>query len=64
MYAPVVSRFTTYGVKVPPPVSAYMARMMTLPGMVAWGRRAQKEVDNGLPRNFRISYCASVPLSR
>lgn len=48
MYAPVVSRFTTYGVKVPPPVSAYMARMMALPGMIAWGRMAQKEVDAGL----------------
>jgi glutathione S-transferase len=52
MYAPVVSRFTTYGVKVPPPVSAYMARMMALPGMIAWGRMAQKEVDNGLPNSL------------
>lgn len=52
MYAPVVSRFTTYGVKVPPPVSAYMARMMALPGMIAWGRMAQKEVDNGLPHQY------------
>ena len=49
MYAPVVSRFTSYGVKVPPNVSAYMARMMALPGMIAWGRMAQKEVDAGLP---------------
>jgi glutathione S-transferase len=49
MYAPVVSRFTTYGVKVPPQISAYMARMMALPGMIEWGRMAQKEVDNGLP---------------
>ena len=49
MYAPVVSRFATYGVAVPPPVSAYMARMMALPGMIGWGRMAQKEVDNGLP---------------
>jgi len=48
MYAPVVSRFVTYGVTVPRPVRAYMDRMMALPGMIAWGRMAQKEVDAGL----------------
>lgn len=48
MYAPVVSRFVTYGVKTPPAVSAYMARMMALPGMLAWGRMAQKEAELGL----------------
>ena len=45
MYAPVVSRFVTYGVKTPPAVSAYMARVMALPGMIAWGRMAQKEIE-------------------
>ena len=48
MYAPVVSRFTTYGVSVPPPVKAYMARMMALPAMRDWGAAAQKEVDAGV----------------
>jgi glutathione S-transferase len=48
MYAPVVSRFVTFGVKTTPAVSAYMARMMALPGMIAWGRLAQSEVDKGL----------------
>ena len=48
MYAPVVSRFITYGVTVPKPVRAYMDRMMALPGMIAWGRMAQKEVEEGL----------------
>lgn len=48
MYAPVVSRFVTYGVKTPPAVSAYMARVMALPGMIQWGRMAQKEVELGL----------------
>jgi glutathione S-transferase len=48
MYAPVVSRFVTYGVETPPAVSAYMARIMALPGMIAWGRMAQKEVELGL----------------
>lgn len=48
MYAPVVSRFVTYGVKTPPAVSAYLARVMALPGMIAWGRIAQAEVDKGV----------------
>jgi glutathione S-transferase len=49
MYAPVVSRFLTYGVKTSKPVSAYMARVMALPGMIAWGRMAAAEVKKGLP---------------
>jgi glutathione S-transferase len=49
MYAPVVSRFITYGVKTSKPVSAYMARVMALPGMIAWGRMAAAEVKKGLP---------------
>ena len=48
MYAPVVSRFTTFGVAVPAEVQAYMARMMALPAMRDWGAAAQKEVDAGL----------------
>lgn len=48
MYAPVVSRFTTYGVDVPAPVRAYMERVMALPAMHDWGAAAQKEVDAGV----------------
>ena len=48
MYAPVVSRFTTFGVEVPAPVAAYMTRMMALPAMVDWGFESQKEVDAGI----------------
>lgn len=48
MYAPVVSRFTTYGVAVPAPIKAYMERMMALPAMRDWGAAAQKEVEAGL----------------
>jgi len=48
MYAPVVSRFTTYGVEVPPGVQAYMERMMALPAMRDWGLASQAEVDAGL----------------
>ena len=48
MYAPVVSRFTTYGVEVSPQVRAYMERMMALPAMQDWGKASQEEVDAGL----------------
>jgi glutathione S-transferase len=36
MYAPVVSRFTTYGVDVPADVKAYMNRIWALPAMREW----------------------------
>jgi glutathione S-transferase len=48
MYAPVVSRFTTYGVKVSAPVHDYMARIWTLPAMQAWRAASQKEVEQGV----------------
>jgi len=48
MYAPVVSRFVTYGVRVPAIVTTYVERMMALPAMRDWGTAAQKEVDAGL----------------
>jgi glutathione S-transferase len=48
MYAPVVSRFTTFGVAVPVEVQGYMERMMALPSMRDWGAAAQKEVDAGV----------------
>lgn len=48
MYGPVVSRFTTYGVAVPPRIAAYMAKMMALPAMQDWARASQDEVDAGL----------------
>ena len=48
MYAPVVSRFTTYGVEVPPIVKTYMERVMALPAMRDWGTASQKEVDAGV----------------
>ncbi len=47
MYAPVVSRFVTYGIEVPHPVRTYMDRMMALPAMLDWGRAAKAEVDAG-----------------
>jgi len=48
MYAPVVSRFQTYGVEVPAAVRAYMDRVLALPAMQAWGIVAAKEVADGL----------------
>lgn len=48
MYAPVVSRFTTYGVEVSLPVKDYMARIWTLPAMQAWRKASQKEVEDGV----------------
>jgi glutathione S-transferase len=49
MYAPVVSRFLTYGIALPQTVKAYCERMMGLPAMQDWGRAAKAEVDAGLP---------------
>jgi glutathione S-transferase len=48
MYAPVVSRFITYGVEVPADVRGYLERMMALPAMQEWAAASQKEVDAGL----------------
>lgn len=48
MYAPVVSRFVTYGVEVPPLVQGYIDRMMALPAMQDWAAASKKEVDAGL----------------
>ena len=49
MYAPVVSRFETYGVEVPAPVRAYMDRMLALPAMREWRAVCEKEIEAGLP---------------
>lgn len=48
MYAPVVSRFITYDVGLPPRLDAYAAKMMALPAMQDWAKAAQAEVDAGL----------------
>lgn len=48
MYAPVASRFTTYGVQLPGLVKDYVARVMALPAMRDWGDASRKEVDAGL----------------
>jgi glutathione S-transferase len=48
MYAPVVSRFETYGVEVSAPVRAYMDRILALPAMQEWKKAAEKEIAAGL----------------
>jgi glutathione S-transferase len=48
MYAPVVSRFATYGVTMPPRLQAYADKIMALPAMRDWGVAAQAEIDAGL----------------
>jgi len=48
MYAPVVSRFTTFGVAVTAPVKDYMARIWALPGMQAWLKASKKEMEDGI----------------
>lgn len=47
MYAPVCSRFRTYGVEMSAPVAAYVERVCALPGMVDWGTDARDEVARG-----------------
>jgi glutathione S-transferase len=48
MYAPVVSRFRTYGIALPELARAYSERIWSLPAMRDCAADAQKEVDSGL----------------
>jgi glutathione S-transferase len=45
MYAPVVTRFHTYDVKLDRDCSAYCERIMALPDMIAWRKAALLEPD-------------------
>lgn len=44
-YAPVVTRFATYGVALPPLLAAYSERVFALPPMRDWVAAAQAEVE-------------------
>jgi glutathione S-transferase len=44
-FAPVVMRLRTYGVPVPPPIAAYLDRVVALPGVAAWITGALAEHD-------------------
>jgi glutathione S-transferase len=48
MFAPVVSRFVTYGIDVPAPAKAYVERVFALPAMRDWEKAARAEVDAGI----------------
>lgn len=48
MYAPMVSRFETYDVTVPPIVRGYMDRVLALPAMARWRKGAQEEIAAGI----------------
>jgi glutathione S-transferase len=45
MYAPVVTRFLTYDVKLDPQCAGYCERIMALPGVVAWRAAAMLEPE-------------------
>jgi glutathione S-transferase len=45
MYAPVVSRFRTYGVKLDGPAKAYAERIWDLPAMREWREAALAEKE-------------------
>ncbi|HEV2302232.1 MAG TPA: glutathione S-transferase C-terminal domain-containing protein, partial [Stellaceae bacterium] len=45
MYAPVVTRFSTYDVRLDPAAAAYCRRIMELPDMVAWREAALREAE-------------------
>lgn len=47
LYAPVVSRFVTYGVALPARSHDYCARMMALPPLAEWRAGAEAEIARG-----------------
>lgn len=47
-YAPVVTRFVTYGIRVPGEAQAYMEAVLAMPEMQAWVADARREVEAGI----------------
>jgi len=54
MYAPVVSRFQTYGIPMSDEIKEYAARMMALPEMQEWLAGAEREIEEGLPDQWLV----------
>jgi glutathione S-transferase len=48
MYAPVVSRFRTYGIALEPELQAYCDRVFALPAMQDWLMSSEAEITRGL----------------
>ena len=46
MYAPVVLRFRTYAVELPPPCRAYADAMLELPALREWIEAAEREAES------------------
>lgn len=54
MYAPVVSRFLTYGISMPAELEQYAERVMALPAMQEWMVDAKQEIVDGLPDQWKV----------
>lgn len=54
MYAPIISRFTTYEVKVDPISKAYMNTILNLPAMKEWYQAAREEKET-IPQYDTVS---------
>lgn len=53
MYAPVVSRFLTYGIDMTDEAKTYTGQVMALPAMQEWRAAAAREVADGLPDQWQ-----------
>jgi glutathione S-transferase len=49
-YAPVATRFATYGIALPAPARSYVKRILALPAMREWTKAAKTEVKRALSR--------------
>jgi glutathione S-transferase len=54
MYAPVVSRFLTYGIQMTGDTKTYAEHVMALPAMQDWRTGAEQEIADGLPDQWQI----------
>jgi glutathione S-transferase len=54
MYAPIVSRFKTYGIPMSDNVDSYATKVMALPAMKDWLAGAEQEIENGLPDQWVV----------
>lgn len=54
MYAPVVSRFLTYGIPMSDQLDCYARRVIALPPMQEWLDGARQEIEDGLPDQWVV----------
>ena len=60
MYAPVVSRFHTYGIPVSDDIRNYMDRVIAFPAMQEWLAGAKQEIEDGLPDQWLVDMVRNV----